>query len=92
MCDISAATLNGCADRYKLPAGAGRFLDYQEMYDKVELDMVVICTMDHYEPSIAASKAASASWWKSPWPSTRVRPRKWPNAQGKTMCGSPWAI
>lgn len=27
------------------------------MYDKVELDMVVICTMDHYEPSIAASKA-----------------------------------
>lgn len=56
MCDISAATLNGCADRYKLPQDR-RFLDYQEMYDKVELDMVVICTMDHYEPSIAASKA-----------------------------------
>ena len=46
MCDISAATLNGCADRYKLPQDR-RFLDYQEMYDKVELDMVVILSLIH---------------------------------------------
>ena len=56
MCDISLITLNGCADRYKIPQER-RFLDYNEMFKTVELDLVVICTMDHFEPSIAASKA-----------------------------------
>lgn len=56
ICDISETTLNGCGDRYKIPK-ENRFTDFSDMYAKVDLDIVVICTLDHYEPSIAASKA-----------------------------------
>ncbi len=56
LCDVSHTVLEGCGEKYKIPPQR-RFLDFREMLDTVELDLAVISTMDHYAPSLAASRA-----------------------------------
>lgn len=58
VCDASPDALADFADRWGIPA-SGRFTDYREMLERVELDAVAVNTPDsmHAEPTIAALEA-----------------------------------
>jgi predicted dehydrogenase len=55
-CDIVEATAKACAEKFNIPH---YFTDYNEMLEKVDLDIVSVCTPNymHKDPTIAALKA-----------------------------------
>ncbi|MGI5858834.1 MAG: Gfo/Idh/MocA family protein [Tepidanaerobacteraceae bacterium] len=56
LCDISKSVVEFCGEKFNVPPERC-FTNYKEMLKDSSIDLVVISTMDHYEPSLAASKA-----------------------------------
>ena len=65
ICDISRAALSGVAARYQVPAQRV-FTDIHEMVGDPNLDIVLVCCRDHYEPAMAAVKAGKHVYIEKP--------------------------
>jgi len=52
-CDINTTRLNKMCDKYDIP---GRYTDYREMLDKEDIDILSICTHNHYQICMDATK------------------------------------
>lgn len=65
ICDISKVALNGCAKRYHIPSER-IFNDVSEMCNDPELDIVLICCRDHYEPAMTAISAGKHVYIEKP--------------------------
>ena len=56
ICDISRHVVDKVGEKYHLPENR-RFTNVDEMLSDGNLEAVVICTNDHYEPGVKAAKA-----------------------------------
>jgi len=54
ICDISLGTATAVAHKYGIPHAMS---DYQQMLDEVDLDAVLVLTLNHAPPAIAAARA-----------------------------------
>ena len=51
LCDLSASLADAMGDRYGVER---RYTDYEQMLDEVDLDGVLVLTLSHFEPALAA--------------------------------------
>lgn len=56
LCDLSRSVVDALGDKYGIPE-SGRYTNMEEMVQDPELDAVIICTKDHYEPGLCAARA-----------------------------------
>lgn len=56
ICDISGLIVEKIGEKYGIPKSR-RFLNMDDMLADKNLDAVIICTKDHYEPGVKAAKA-----------------------------------
>lgn len=51
--DISLNLLNKLGEKYSVPA-KNRYLDYNDMIDEADIDLVLVCNKNHYKPVMKA--------------------------------------
>ena len=56
LCDLSRSVVDALGEKYGVPE-SGRYTDMEKMVQDPDLDAVIICTKDHYEPGMCAARA-----------------------------------